>query len=69
MMHMRGDPSSMQQPHNLQYGDVVAEVGAELQVHAEAAMQAGVEPWSLMLDPGLSNTLHWLLLLKGIGAC
>ncbi len=54
LMHMRGDPTSMQSLANTAYDDVCAEVGDELQIRAEAAINAGIEPWRLILDPGKS---------------
>lgn len=35
-----------------QYTDTCLEVGQEMQVQAEAAMNAGIEPWRIILDPG-----------------
>lgn len=61
-MHMRGEPRTMQDdPH---YDDVVAEVTAELDAVARAAIDAGVpEVW---IDPGIGfgkNAEHnWALL-------
>jgi hypothetical protein len=52
MMHMRGDPGSMQRTEHTSYGDVCADVGRELQAAADAASSAGIEPWRLVLDPG-----------------
>ena len=49
-MHMRGDPSTMQSM--TQYTDTCLEVGQEMQVQAQAAMDAGIEPWRIILDPG-----------------
>jgi len=53
LMHMRGDPTTMVLPENTAYGDVATEVGAELQAQGEAAMAAGIQPWRILLDPGL----------------
>ena len=53
LMHMRGTPQDMQQQRHTAYGDVVAEVAGELAAAAGAAVAAGVEPWRLVLDPGL----------------
>jgi len=51
LMHMRGEPSSMQdQPI---YDDVVSEVEAFLVTQAEAAIAAGVSRERIMLDPGV----------------
>ena len=52
LMHMRGDPATMQRREHTAYADVCAEVGAELQATAERAIGAGVEPWRIVLDPG-----------------
>ena len=57
LMHMRGDPGTMQQPHNTTYGDVCVEVGRELQAAADRALAAGIEPWCLILDPGHKKSL------------
>ncbi len=35
-----------------QYTDTCVEVGKELQVQAQAALEAGIEPWRIILDPG-----------------
>ena len=52
LMHMRGEPATMQARENTAYADVCAEVGAELQATAARAVAAGVEPWRIVLDPG-----------------
>ena len=51
LMHMRGEPQSMQA--DPRYGDVVAEVCAELAARVEAAMAAGVARERIVLDPGI----------------
>jgi dihydropteroate synthase len=55
LMHMRGEPSTMQQFAN--YGDVVAEVGEELQELADDARAAGIE--QIMIDPGIGFAKTW----------
>ncbi len=51
LMHMRGDPPSMQsQAH---YTDVVVEVRSVLQARAQALAAAGVAADRLVLDPGI----------------
>ena len=50
LMHMRGTPETMQQMTH--YNDICLEVGHELQAQAEAAIQAGIQPWRIILDPG-----------------
>lgn len=52
LMHMRGDPATMQSRENTSYEDVCTDVGRELQAAADAAMSSGIEPWRLILDPG-----------------
>ena len=52
LMHMRGDPGTMQRREHTSYGDVCADVGRELQRSADAACSSGIEPWRLVLDPG-----------------
>lgn len=51
IMHMKGEPRSMQErPH---YEDVVAEVSSFLQERVAAAETAGVRPDRIMVDPGI----------------
>ena len=69
LMHMLGDPMSMQQ--DPQYDDVVAEVQAFLAEGVEAAVAAGIERDALCVDPGIGfgKTLeHNLALLREIEA-
>ena len=72
LMHMRGDPSTMQSPHHTRYGDagVCDVVADELAAAATRAVDAGIEPWRLWIDPGLgfSKTTQgsWEL-LRGLG--
>lgn len=51
LMHMRGDPTTMQQ--NPQYDDVVAEVTAYLAGRVEALKAAGLRAETMALDPGI----------------
>jgi dihydropteroate synthase len=51
LMHMRGEPKTMQQQTD--YDDVVAEVKAYLGERVEAAMRAGIDRERLAVDPGL----------------
>jgi dihydropteroate synthase len=51
LMHMRGDPKTMQQLTD--YGDVTAEVTAYLGKRIDAAMSAGIDGDQLAVDPGL----------------
>jgi dihydropteroate synthase len=50
-MHWRGHSADMQT--RASYGDVVAEVRAELAARGAAAQAAGIAPGRLLLDPGL----------------
>ena len=49
--HTRGNPQTM--ASLARYGDVVQEVSAELNSRLQAALQAGIAPWSLIVDPGI----------------
>jgi dihydropteroate synthase len=51
LMHMRGTPKTMDEQTG--YGDVVADVKAELLERTKAAEQAGVAVTKIALDPGL----------------
>lgn len=67
LMHMRGDPRTMQTEPR--YADVVAEVEACLLARARAAVEAGVDPERILLDPGIGfgKTLrHNLALLDAL---
>lgn len=68
LMHMRGEPGTMQQ--NPQYTDVVAEVGAFLASRVAAAQAAGIARERIAVDPGFGfgKTLaHNLELLRRLG--
>ncbi len=49
--HLRGQPRTMQA--QVRFGDVLAEVAAELRERVEAAVAAGVEPERIVVDPGI----------------
>lgn len=69
LMHMRGEPKSMQQLTD--YDDVVEDVRAYLGERIEAAAGAGIERERLAIDPGLGfakTTDQSLLLMKEVGA-
>ena len=51
LMHMKGEPKTMQQAPT--YEDVVAEVHTYLRERVEAAVFAGIEPEQLAIDPGI----------------
>ncbi len=68
LMHMLGDPRSMQE--NPVYADVVDEVKAFLAERLETAVAAGVDEERIWLDPGIGfgKTLeHNLELLRRLG--
>lgn len=51
LMHMRGDPATMQDaPH---YDDVVLEVSAYLSQRADALVRAGIDRERIIVDPGI----------------
>jgi dihydropteroate synthase len=69
LMHMRGEPVSMQQqPH---YRDPVQEVGDFLLARVDACIAAGIDPAHIIIDPGFGfgKTLeHNLALFRGLPA-
>jgi dihydropteroate synthase len=65
LMHMQGDPRTMQQ--DPRYQDVVEEVAGFLEARAEAAIAAGVARERIWLDPGIGfgkSPAHNLDLLR-----
>jgi dihydropteroate synthase len=69
LMHMRGDPKTMQADPT--YDDVVAEVHEYLRERVEAAEFAGVEPDRIVVDPGIGfgkDLDHNLALIRRIDA-
>lgn len=50
IMHMRGEPTTMNQLD--QYQDVTLDVIKELQQRVDQAIQSGVKPENIMIDPG-----------------
>jgi len=65
LMHMRGDPRTMQQ--DPRYGDVVEEVRAFLRERLEFAVAAGIARERIVLDPGIGfgkTDAHNLELLR-----
>jgi dihydropteroate synthase len=51
LMHMRGEPGTMQK--DIHYDEVVSEVGRELTSFRDTAIAAGVDPWQVLIDPGI----------------
>ncbi len=72
VMHMRGDPLTMQQAPV--YRDVVGEVRAVLQSRVQALLEAGVDRARIVVDPGigfgktLSHNLQLLAALPVLAA-
>ena len=67
LMHMRGEPGTMNSLAS--YEDVVAEVSVELQERVTAALDAGICPWRIVVDPGIGfakNTEHNVALLRNL---
>ena len=69
LMHMQGDPTTMQEaPH---YDDVVGEVHEYLRQRIEAAELAGIDPERIAIDPGIGfgkGLDHNLELMHGVDA-
>ncbi|CAL5084082.1 unnamed protein product [Urochloa decumbens] len=53
VMHMRGDPSTMQSEQNLHYDDLCREVASELYTQVREAELSGIPLWRIVLDPGI----------------
>lgn len=69
LMHMRGEPATMQLPENKNYPEGVCKgVAVELAHAARRAMAAGIEPWRIILDPGEGDASysHYLRHLHGV---
>ncbi|XP_024018301.1 folate synthesis bifunctional protein, mitochondrial isoform X3 [Morus notabilis] len=68
-MHMRGDPSTMQNSENLEYDDVCNQVATELYSRLRDAELSGVPAWRIIIDPGFGfskNTEQNLDILTGL---
>ncbi|KAG5062867.1 hypothetical protein JHK85_004050 [Glycine max] len=68
-MHMRGDPSTMQNSENLKYGNVCKEISSELYSRVREAEMLGIPAWRIMIDPGIGfskKTEHNLDILMGL---
>ena len=67
LMHMRGEPRTMQEEP--QYRDCLGEVMAGLGTQVDRALEAGVNPAQILVDPGIGfgKTLeHNLELIRGL---
>ena len=68
IMHMQGTPETMQAEPT--YSDVVAEVAAYLRERRAVAVNAGVDPAAVLVDPGIGfgkTVDHNLKLLRYLG--
>lgn len=69
MMHIRGDPRTMHERSLQVYENICKEVGHSLSESCKEASLAGIEPWRLVLDPGIGfskSTDGNLSLIAGI---
>jgi dihydropteroate synthase len=69
LMHMRGEPNTMQQL--TEYADVVTEVKEYLRHRLRAATDAGIDEERLVIDPGLGfakTTPQSLLLMRDVAS-
>ncbi|MFI5279418.1 MAG: dihydropteroate synthase [Gemmatimonadales bacterium] len=69
IMHMRGEPDTMDR--EAVYDDVVADVTRELAERRDRALDAGIAPEAIVLDPGLGfakTTEHNLALIHHLDA-
>jgi dihydropteroate synthase len=65
LMHIRGKPANMQS--RAAYRDVVDEISDELDFSVRAALEAGISPTRIILDPGIGfakTAEHNLALIK-----
>jgi len=51
LMHMKGEPRTMQQ--HVHYDDLIGEIRASLEDARDRAIEAGVDPESILVDPGI----------------
>lgn len=68
-MHMRGNPSTMQNSENLEYDDVCKQIASELYLRVKDAELAGIPAWRIIMDPGIGfskKTEHNLDILMGL---
>lgn len=54
MMHMRGTPATMMSDENCTYNDgLIPTIAKELEARIDAAQDAGIRRWRIILDPGI----------------
>nr|AQX44198.1 hypothetical protein [Apostasia odorata] len=69
VMHLRGEPRTMQSEKNLHYEDVCGVVASELYARVSEAEISGIPLWRIILDPGIGfakRTEHNLEILMGL---
>ncbi|KAJ8759718.1 hypothetical protein K2173_009819 [Erythroxylum novogranatense] len=69
IMHMRGDPTTMQNSEHLQYDNVCKQVASELCARVNTAEASGIPAWRIIIDPGIGfskNTQQNLEILIGL---
>lgn len=69
LMHMRGDPLTMQNNDNIRYNDVCKDVAHELSERILQAELSGIPAWRIMVDPGIGFSKkreHNLEILTGL---
>ncbi|KAJ8643784.1 hypothetical protein MRB53_005532 [Persea americana] len=69
VMHMRGDPSTMQSGENVLYENVCKQVSSELYARVSDAEQSGIPAWRIIMDPGIGfskKSDHNLEILMGL---
>ncbi|XP_059648730.1 folate synthesis bifunctional protein, mitochondrial [Cornus florida] len=68
-MHMRGDPSTMQDSENLKYENVCGQIASELFLRVKGAELSGIPAWRIIIDPGIGfskKTEHNIDILMGL---
>ena len=53
MMHMRGNPKTMQSEACTSYSNLVEDMASELESRVAIALERGVMPWCVITDPGV----------------
>ena len=51
LMHMRGEPRTMQQ--TIDFKDLLGEISTELRTFRDSAVAAGIDPQRIFIDPGI----------------
>ena len=69
LMHMRGEPQTMQQ--DVHYDDLIGEIVGELKVWRDSAIERGIEAARILVDPGIGfgkSFAHNIEILAGTAA-